>query len=83
MRVPEGGGSVEGEVWRLPAAGFGTFVAAVPAPMVIGTVELSDGVAVPGFLAEPWALEGAEDITEYGGWRGYLAAHRPQGTMTR
>lgn len=74
VRVPEGGSGVEGEVWRLPAAGFGTFVAAVPPPMVIGTVELSDGSSVPGFLAEPWAIEGTEDITEFGGWRGYLAA---------
>ncbi|NKE64099.1 allophanate hydrolase, partial [Lentzea sp. PSKA42] len=73
VRVPQGGASIEGEVWRLPAAGFGTFVAAVPAPMVIGTVELSGGEAVPGFLAEPWALEGADDITSFGGWRGYLA----------
>ncbi|MFS8102637.1 allophanate hydrolase [Lentzea alba] len=74
VRVPEGGSGVEGEVWRLPAAGFGTFVAAVPPPMVIGTVELSDGSHVSGFLAEPWALEGTEDITAFGGWRGYLAA---------
>ncbi|WP_232836888.1 allophanate hydrolase [Lentzea terrae] len=74
VRVPAGGESVEGEVWRLPAAGFGTFVAAVPPPMVIGTVELADGGSVPGFLAEPWALEGAEDITAFGGWRNYLAS---------
>ena len=74
MRVAEGGAGIAGEIWRLPAAGFGTFVAAVPPPMVIGTVELADGAAISGFLAEPWALEGAEDITEFGGWRGYLAA---------
>jgi allophanate hydrolase len=83
MRVADDGAAIEGEVWRLPAAGFGTFVAAVPAPMVIGTVELSDGVTVPGFLAEPWALEGADDITSFGGWRAYLAADRTKETMTR
>jgi allophanate hydrolase len=83
VRVREGGASIEGEIWRLPAAGFGTFVAAVPAPMVIGTVELPGGGTVPGFLAEPWALEGADDITSFRGWRGYLAAQRATRTMAR
>ncbi|MGW4214400.1 allophanate hydrolase [Lentzea sp. NPDC004789] len=78
VRVPDGGAPIEGEIWRLPAAGFGTFVAAVPPPMVIGTVELAEGVAVSGFLAEPWALDGADDITAFGGWRAYLAARREQ-----
>ncbi|WBO61469.1 allophanate hydrolase [Streptomyces camelliae] len=68
------GQGVEGEVWRLPAAGFGTFTAAVPPPMTIGTVELADGRRVSGFLAEPYAVEGAPDITRFGGWRAYTAA---------
>jgi allophanate hydrolase len=41
--------------------------------MALGTVELSDGARVPGFLCEPAALRDAEDITEHGGWRGYLS----------
>ncbi|MFI2206456.1 allophanate hydrolase [Streptomyces sp. NPDC020192] len=68
------GRGVEGEVWRLPAAGFGTFTAAVPPPMAIGTVELADGRRVSGFLVEPYAVEGAPDITRFGGWRAYTAA---------
>ncbi|MEV6235464.1 allophanate hydrolase [Lentzea sp. NPDC051838] len=74
VRVSDGGAGVEGELWRLPAAGFGTFIAGVPAPMVIGKVEIEGGEVVSGFLVEPWALDGAEDITEFGGWRAYLAA---------
>ncbi|ROP72813.1 allophanate hydrolase [Curtobacterium sp. PhB115] len=62
---------IAGEVWRLPAAGFGTFVAALPAPMAIGTVALDDGTDVTGFLVEPFAVEGAADITHLGGWRAY------------
>jgi allophanate hydrolase len=72
VRVREGGAAIEGEIWRLPAAGFGTFVAAVPAPMVIGTVQLHDGSEVSGFLVEPFALQGSDDITAFGGWRRYL-----------
>ncbi|KTR03594.1 allophanate hydrolase [Curtobacterium luteum] len=62
---------IAGEVWRLPAAGFATFVAALPAPMTIGTVTLADGTDVTGFTVEPYAVEGAEDITHHGGWRAY------------
>jgi allophanate hydrolase len=73
--VASGSGSgILGEVWRLPAAGFGTFVAGLPAPMAIGTVALEDGTDVTGFLVEPYAVAGAEDITHHGGWRAYRAA---------
>jgi allophanate hydrolase len=75
VHVGEGGGAgIEAEVWRLPAAGLGRLLADLPRPMALGRVELADGTHVPGFLCEPAALEGAEDITEYGGWRGYLRA---------
>lgn len=74
----EPGASIEGELWSLPAAGFGSFVAALPQPMAIGNVRVEgcDGVpvSVPGFLAEPVAFDGAADISEHGGWRAYLAA---------
>jgi allophanate hydrolase len=74
VRVPAGGRSIEGELWRLPAAGFGAFVGAVPAPMAIGRVTLADGTSVSGFLVEPAALENAPDISHLGGWRTYLDA---------
>ena len=70
----EGGVAIAGEVWRLPAAGFGRFVADLPQPMGIGRVTLADGREVAGFLCERVALENAEDITAYGGWRAYRAA---------
>jgi allophanate hydrolase len=74
LRVAAAGGAIETEVWALPADGFARFVAAVPAPLCIGTVLLADGTAPKGFLVEPAGLAGAEDITAYGGWRAYLAA---------
>ncbi|WP_238598403.1 allophanate hydrolase-related protein [Saccharothrix sp. ALI-22-I] len=67
-----GGKEVEAEVWELPVAGFGDFVASLPAPMAIGSVELADGTWVSGFTCERHALEGAEDITAFGGWRAFL-----------
>lgn len=75
IRVAADGAAVVGERWRLPVAGFGCFVAGLPAPMTIGSVELADGSRRPGFLVEPYATAGARDITAYGGWRAYLAAN--------
>ena len=60
------------EVWALPTECFGAFIDNVPPPLVIGTVNLEDGAKVKGFLCEPSGLEGAKDITSYGGWRNYL-----------
>jgi allophanate hydrolase len=61
------------EIYELDMAAFGSFVAEVPPPLAIGTVTLEDGSLVKGFVAEPRALVGAEDITDLGGWRAYVA----------
>ncbi|WP_454860339.1 allophanate hydrolase [Promicromonospora soli] len=73
VRVADGGAPIRAEVWELPTAGFGDFVASVPAPMTIGKVLLADGSEVSGFLCEPAALDGARDITASGGWLAHLA----------
>jgi allophanate hydrolase len=73
LRVAAGGASIALEVWALPADGFGRFVAAVPAPLSIGTLTLSDGRTVKGFLAESDGVNGARDISSFGGWRAYVA----------
>ena len=67
------GAAIDLEVWALPPVGFADFVASLPQPMAVGTVDLADGTSVAGFLCEPAGLEGARDITSYGGWRSYLA----------
>jgi allophanate hydrolase len=59
------------EIYELDVAAFGSFVAEVPPPLAIGTVTLEDGSLVKGFVAEPRAIAGAEDITPLGGWRAY------------
>jgi allophanate hydrolase len=72
VRVAEGGGAIEMEVWELPAREFGSFVAGIPAPLGIGTVKLANGSQVQGFVCESAAVADAEDITHLGGWRAYL-----------
>ncbi|TMJ03932.1 MAG: allophanate hydrolase [Alphaproteobacteria bacterium] len=74
LRVPAGeGASVAVEIWALPAAGFGRFVAAIPPPLGIGTLTLADGRGVKGFIVEASATQGARDISSFGGWRAYVA----------
>ncbi len=66
------GACIEVEVWELSAAGFGAFVAQIPPPLGIGTLELEDGERVKGFVCENYAIAGKQDITASGGWRNYL-----------
>lgn len=74
LRVADGAGAaIAVEVWALSAEAFGKFVASLPEPMSIGTLRLSDGSRVKGFLVEARATEGARDISHYGGWRAYMA----------
>lgn len=73
-RVAAGGSCIEVEVYRLPVTEVGRFLATVKAPLGIGELTLVDGSHVHGFICEPAGLVGARDVTEYGGWRGYLAA---------
>ena len=73
IHVGEGGAQIDLEVYELGVEAFGSFVVEVPAPLAIGTVMLEDGSPVKGFVAEPRAAEGAEDITSLGGWRAFIA----------
>ncbi|RWH68035.1 MAG: allophanate hydrolase [Mesorhizobium sp.] len=81
VRVANGGSAIEIEVWRLCADAFGRFVAAIPPPLGIGTIELDDGTSPKGFLAETAGLLAATDISAYGGWRSYVA--RTNGSQRR
>ena len=70
----DGGRSIIVELWDMPIARFGEFVAEIPAPLGIGTLMLADGRSVKGFICEPWALADALDVTEFGGWRAYVTS---------
>lgn len=66
------GASIEVEVWSLPERQFARFVSAIPAPLGIGTVQLEDGSSPKGFLVESIAVQEAQDISKFGGWRNYV-----------
>lgn len=70
------GTMIDLEIWAIPVRKFGEFLRGIPAPLGIGTVSLSDGTTVNGFICEAAGLEGATDITKFGGWRKFLQADK-------
>lgn len=70
----ESGEAIALEVWALPLARFGEFMQGIPQPLGIGTLDLEDGSRVKGFICEAIGIEGAEDVSRFGGWRAWLAA---------
>ncbi len=72
VRDEKKGAAIAAEVWSLPAENFGSFVENIPSPLGIGKVVLSNGLTVSGFICEPMGLEGAIEITSFGGWRAWL-----------
>lgn len=73
IRDEEEGAAIEVEVWELEPAAFGDFASKIPGPLGIGKVKLASGEEVPGFIAEPRAIEGAEEITSLGSWRNWIS----------
>ncbi|KPM40297.1 Urea amidolyase [Neonectria ditissima] len=67
----ENGAEIEVEVWSLPSYALASFMATIPSPLGIGSLELKDSSWVHGFVCEPLGLVDATDITSYGSWRAY------------
>ncbi|MCX7371091.1 MAG: allophanate hydrolase [Alphaproteobacteria bacterium] len=73
LRVAEGGVAITGEIWALPSASIGPFLAEIPPPLGFARVRLADGATPLGFIAEPAGVAGLPDISASGGWRAHLA----------
>jgi allophanate hydrolase len=72
----EAGAAIEVELWDLPLCAVGGFLAGIPAPLGLGTLELIDGRTVHGFICEGYAVRSGVDITSFGGWRNYCNSIR-------
>lgn len=73
MRVTEGGKAIAVEIWAVPLAGIGTVLIQEPPGLCIGKVSLKDGEEVLGVLGESICCDRGKEITQYGGWRNYIA----------
>ncbi|MEO8442533.1 MAG: allophanate hydrolase, partial [Betaproteobacteria bacterium] len=70
------GHAIEVEIWSMPADRYGSFVAEIPAPLGIGTIELEDGRVLQGFVCTQPVAPDARDISAFGGWRNFMASQR-------
>ncbi|KAL3235357.1 hypothetical protein RNJ44_00116 [Nakaseomyces bracarensis] len=74
-RVDDGTGApIQLETYSIPLDKFGQFMAMIPAPLGIGSVELDDGTWVKSFICEEYGYlsKGTTDITEFGGFKPYV-----------
>ncbi len=78
-RVTDQGAAIVVEVWEMPQEHVGSFLALIPPPLGLGKLELASGEWVTGFVCEGYALEGAEDVTDFGGWRAYMQFKQQRG----
>ncbi|WP_407710390.1 allophanate hydrolase [Arthrobacter nitrophenolicus] len=62
------GAELVGERWLLPPAALGSFLASLPEPMLLGSMQLADGTSAVGFACDAVAAAGGEDITAWGDW---------------
>lgn len=73
VRDSEKGCLIDVEVWQIPTVNLGVFIQGIPAPLGLGKVELLNGEEVIGFICQPEGIKTASNISEFGGWRAYLA----------
>ena len=76
LRTPGEGAHVALELWEVPVEGLAGILLAEPPGLAIGKVVLRDGSVVLGVLGEPFLCAGQTEITEFGGWRTYVASKR-------
>ena len=74
IRTTGPGARVALELWDVPVEGLARILQNEPPGLAIGKVVLADGSVVLGVLGEPFLCEGQLEITEFGGWRAYVAA---------
>jgi len=76
LRTPGEGTNVAVEIWDVPAEGIAKILLSEPPGLAIGKVVLRDGSIVLGVLGEPFLCKDRREITQYGGWRAYIASRR-------
>lgn len=77
LKVTQGGRAIAVEVWAIPAGQVSALLLLEPAGLCIGKVRLVDGEEVLGVLGEPFLVAGQQEITQWGGWRAYIADLTP------
>ena len=70
---------VDVEVWEVPAEGLISILQNEPEGLTVCRARLEDGRSVLSVVGEPILVRGMKEITEFGGWRKYLASLEKNG----
>ncbi|VFT72346.1 allophanate hydrolase [Klebsiella aerogenes] len=88
VRDERDGAAIAVEVWEIPSTEVGSLLAAIPAPLGLGQVELADGRWVTGFICEAAglgrprkSLPGAAGVSGLPGKRNILCGSAAEGTL--
>ncbi|WP_216850894.1 hypothetical protein [Acidisphaera sp. L21] len=73
VRFAAGGTAVAAELYAVPRLCFAQVVEEEAPGLSVGRILLDDGTSPLGVIIEPWRVEGMDEITQYGGWRPYVA----------
>jgi len=74
MRFQTGGREIALEIWEVPATAIATILQQEPPGLCIGRITLADGEPMLGVLGEAYLCESGVEITQWGGWRAYMAS---------
>lgn len=74
MRFQTGGHEIALEIWEVPATAIATILQQEPPGLCIGRITLADGEPMLGVLGEAYLCESGVEITQWGGWRAYMAS---------
>jgi len=74
VRQAKSGCAIQVEVWEIATSALGQFIQSIPEPLGLGKVEIANGEVIIGFICQPEGIATAKNISEFGGWRSYLAS---------
>ncbi|MCA4131824.1 allophanate hydrolase [Arthrobacter sp. M4] len=78
------GAELVAERWLLSEAALGSFLSELPEPMLLGSVQLTDGSTAVGFACDAVAASKGRDITDVGDWLAFQeAAMSPRSTARK
>ena len=73
IKVVSGGNTVDVELYEISEEGLKEVLSKEPPGLTIKEITLIDGSLVQGVVGLEEITKGQKEITEYGGWRNYLA----------
>ena len=74
MVKDEQGAAIDVELYEISKEGMQEVLSKEPEGLTIKEITLIDGSKVQGVVGLPFIIENRKEITNYGGWRNYLAS---------